>query len=545
MAEEEDREPLEALTIYLAKPGCEKPSDSIEEMAALKTFAVSDEEGALGTLYVQTRRAKPPKWGRFFAPQIRAADLGHVSSTAALFHVVVDRRAFLLSFGQGRHLLRAESYEERFGLRVTLNSIDPERVRSIDKHTLDTIGRHTRVQASKEATAGEFGLDIEQDLLRAITGRPNDPSLGQTLSGLDSLHVIARASLDTLKPLLSRYLAQFGKDTYKANFPWVDHIAEIKDSVTKERLDARMVDTVAGGRSDKCWLAVPEPIEWASIAGFRYGPGRKHGIVNDIRFESLLRDCALDASKVTVDFLKRHRVMAVDGDGSQRYGWPLYKCVYCEIEDATDTFLLSGGHWYKVASDFVAQVNASYRGIPRYEVELPAYADGSESEYSARVAKGDADAFTLMDRKLISIGGGHSSVEFCDLFTRERDLIHIKRYGGSGLLSHLFAQGVISGQLFVSDAAFRKAVNERLPPAFKLRDMQSRPDARTFRVVFAIISAETGSSLTIPFFSRLNARHAVQAMESYGYRVALAKIRVQDAVTKTRKYPKAKRRKAA
>ena len=540
-----DKERLESLTIYLAKEGLEKPSDTIAEIGALKKFALSDDEGSLGTLYVQTRSSKPPKWGQFFAPQVRATDLGRVSSTAALLHIVVDGRAFLLAFGQGRHLLEPDSYEERFGLRVTLNSIGADRVRSIDKHTLDTIGRHTRVQASKEATAGEFGLDIEQDLLRAITGTPNDASLGNTLSGLDSLHVIARVTLDTLRSLLSKYLVQFGKDTYKANFPWVDHITDVKDSILKESLDDRMLTAVGGGSSDKCWLAVPEPIEWASIAGFRYGNGAKHAVVHDIHFASFLTGNGMTADELTIKFLKQHRVTAVDGDGSQRYGWSVYRCVYCEVEDGDNTYLLSGGHWYKVASDFVAQVNAFYRRIPHYGVDLPVFGDDSEETYSKRVAKDGGKTFALMDRRLISIGGGHSRVEFCDLFSRDNDLIHIKRYGGSGLLSHLFAQGVVSGRLFVSDAAFRKAVNELLPPSHKLADFRPRPDASAFRIVFAVVSTETGKTLTLPFFSRLNARHAVQAMEGYGYRVEMAKIPVDELVAKTKKFTKPKRKKAA
>src|SRR2546425_6910223 len=35
---------------------------------------------------------------------------------------------------------------------------------------------------------------------------------------------------------------------------------------------------------------------------------------------------------------------------------------------------------------------------------------------------------------------GYSRVEFCDLYTDSQDIIHIKRYGGSSVLSHLFAR---------------------------------------------------------------------------------------------------------
>jgi len=103
----------------------------------------------------------------------------------------------------------------------------------------------------------------------------------------------------------------------------------------------------------------------------------------------------------------------------------------------------------------------------------------------------------------------------------------------------------VSGQLFVSDVTFRKSVNALLPASYKLADFRPRPDASAFRIVFAIVSAEKGKTLTLPFFSRLNARHAVQAMQGYGYRVELTKIRVDDAVAKMKKFTKPKRKKAA
>ena len=42
--------------------------------------------------------------------------------------------------------------------------------------------------------------------------------------------------------------------------------------------------------------------------------------------------------------------------------------------------------------------------------------------------------------------------------------------------------------------------------------------------------------VTIPFFSRLNLRAAVRRLEGYGYRVALAKIQVNEARSKKKRY---------
>lgn len=211
--------PLEGLTIYLAKKGLEKPEAAIKDIAHLRAYSIADGRSSLGTLYVAIRSSKPPRWGDFFQPQVKPSDLGRVSSTAAVFHIVIDGRALLLAFGQGRHLINSDSFEERFGLLVTLNSIGEDRVRSIDKQTLDTIGRHTRVQTSREASPSEFGVDIEQDLLRAITGTPLDPKLGKTLGGLDSLHTIARVNLDRCRRFFRSISSSLPRIPTKLRFP--------------------------------------------------------------------------------------------------------------------------------------------------------------------------------------------------------------------------------------------------------------------------------------------------------------------------------------
>jgi uncharacterized protein (TIGR04141 family) len=195
-----------------------------------------------------------------------------------------------------------------------------------------------------------------------------------------------------------------------------------------------------------------------------------------------------------------------------------------------------------VASDFVSQVNAYYRDVPRLQTGLPDYDDDSEEAYNERVAADSTQQYALMDRKIIMVGGGYSKVEFCDLLSQGKDLIHVKRYGGSGVLSHLFMQGVVSGQLFASDADSRESVNEFLPASHKLQDIKARPDLTPYRVVFAIVSSEAGTDLTLPFFSRLSLRHALLTLQGYGYQAVLAKIHVADGRSMTKKFTRPKRK---
>ena len=94
------------------------------------------------------------------------------------------------------------------------------------------------------------------------------------------------------------------------------------------------------------------------------------------------------------------------------------------------------------------------------------------------------------------------------------------------MLSHLFAQGTNSGELFQTQADFRASVNKLLPKTHPFADSSTLPAYEEYQVVFAVVSDSTGDKLAIPFFARLNLRSAIRRLSGYGYRVAIAKIAV-------------------
>lgn len=270
-------------------------------------------------------------------------------------------------------------------------------------------------------------------------------------------------------------------------------------------------------------MAIPEVISWDNVGGFRF-PASKGPRVeyHDIHLEHFLE--TVDGTAISEDLLHSRLVECVDADGAALKRWRVHKCLYCELDYKGASYLLSGGCWYRVRSDFVSQINTAVAAIPDYDITLPEYDDDSEEDYIKRWAKADA-TLALMDQKNIMHGGGASKIEFCDIITASKDLLHIKRYGQSAALSHLFAQGLTSGELFQTDPDFRRKLNDKLPVAHQLADPTKRPSQGEYRVIFAIVSDRPGA-LKLPFFSKLNLKHAVRRLEGYGFRIAKAKIDV-------------------
>lgn len=528
----QDEPALRQLSIFLLKEAVQSAEDALRTDATVGECSPLDGGKQVGRLFIDRRPSKPPGWARFFDGYFDTRDRGRVKSTAGALFIEVRDRLFAVTFGHGRYLLKPECYEERFGLLVALNSVEPDSLRSIDKRSFNALLTHSRVESSKMATALEFGVDIDQDLLRALTGIPSDIAIGQRMSGIDALSVQARIDLARLPALLEQYLQKFSSIAYKTHFAWVDRISEVKRPSKVDQLNDTLVQKITSREFDRCWLSVPVPLSWDRVSGFKYSRGHKAPEHTDIHFETFLGSIR-NPDNVTLDTLKTHSVFCVDDQGMIIEQWPVYRCTYCEIEADVDVYLLNGGKWYRVTRDFVQEVNRFFDDVPRYEIALPEYCDGSEGDYNSRVAAADADTYALMDAKQIIIGGGRSSVEFCDLYTRTRDLLHIKRYGGSGVLSHLFAQGLISAELFKTEPKFRALVDEKLPISHRTGD--GEVDASQFRVVFAVVSDVPGE-LKLPFFSRLNLRHTAKRLMTIGYRIALAKIEVDQKYKVRKKY---------
>lgn len=506
------------------------PLSSIKHDLTIKPYTVRA-EGRTYDLFVRRRPPKLPKWTDFFTDYLDISIFGDVRTSAAILLVPIGTRLIALTFGNGRYMLIDECWEERFGLKVVLNSIGEGRLRSIDKQTFDAIPKHSREQASRDASPFDFSLDVERDLLRAVTGALDDVSLGKLLTGMDALKTNIQTDLGHIEEPLTRYLAKYQDATYKATFPWVDYLSDVRSKETTDLLDLFLIDRLHTKDFERCWLAAPALVDWSSVRGFRYSFSHREPEHYDIHLETFLNSVH---GPIDRDLLSRRKIYCIGDDDQTKDEWSVYRCLYCEIDHGDESFLLSGGKWYQVARSFVDEVNRSFDRIPRIELTLPEYDDDSEGLFLVRAAAGD-EFYAHMDQKFIYRGPAGSKVEFCDLFTTDNDLVHVKRYGDSSVLSHLFSQGLVSGELFVVDPEFRREVQDLLPATHKENIPLDRPSPNKFRVVFAIIS-KSPKPLSLPFFSRLSLRHATRRLEGFGYRVAIAKIPVAELRGKLKKY---------
>lgn len=510
-----------SLTIYLLKSGLDE-AKYLKALHAVHKHTVKFSDSLNGDLFLLPAKESQPKWLSLFATSVTDLPTILTRNASALLVVALAKRTFALSFGYGRKLLAPGAWEEDFGLKVTLNSVDKQRIRSVDRTSFDAIGQHGRIQASREADIKEFGLDLEQDMLRAVTGKPTDQTLGKQLTGKDALHVTLPIKIQDLPTLLERYLEQYGKDTYKKEFPWLDQISEVRDPNLIAELNGFLIQRIQDKDFTRLWLSIPEIIDWMAIEGFKYKSVGSSSPHEDVHIKNFVEEAKPRSGQYSVEFLKRNEIYAVGADGTPMDDWPVYRCIYFEVDHQGETFLLSNAKWYRVGSNFLTRINTFYDGIPKTAFALPDYKDKSETVYNERVAKELPQDFALMDEKTILCDPPYGKVEFCDLYRKGKSVVHIKRYAGaSAPLSHLFSQAVVSGILFKKDSDFRVEANDLLPEGFK--SVVDEPAPGEYEVVLGIVSASK-KPLVLPFFSRVNLKNTFERLEDLGYSVSLLKI---------------------
>lgn len=522
-----EQKPTNHLSIYLIKESVTEPDKIIENIDSVSKVSIDQ----WSTLYFENSGNYTPKWmSSFFGESIteelkQSVFSAYVSAVLLLKVNVNDQdRIVAITFGLGGwHMLVAGCFEERFGLMSTLNMIDSNTLRSIEKNNL-SLGpkqKQSKEQVSQEGQISDFGIDIEQDLVRSVSGKCIDEKLGTSITGKDSLHVSVKADVSSVRKLAEEYVKAYESDTYKSNYSWIDYVAEVRDKILISDLETKLNEALESG-NEKIWLAVPDVIEWSDVKGFCF-QGDRGTLHTDLYLKNLRELFEKQDTDLNVENLKSIKAFAIGASTEKPIAtWRVFNCVYAEITDGDENklYMLSNGKWFSVDKDFVTQVNRSYSesltdpviGVLCNQLE-------NEEEYNIRVS--EEEGILCLDRKLVSHGGGHSKIEFCDLFDREnKTLIHVKKYGGSSVLSHLFNQGLVASELLLSDDQFREKLNGILP-----RDAQfsAAPIASEYQVVFAVISGSS-SDLNIPFFSKVSLKNTKKRLELLGYKVKLHKI---------------------
>lgn len=539
-----------------------KPVTDYDQAVDLKrwgeriTDAFETTEPVPAKLYVVAGANRPPDWLALlrdgFGEEVRV-DRAPAPGALLLVRQARRRRTHYLAFafGIGRYLLRDDAYARNFGLRVALNAVfegdegredfDPLRLRNVIARRVAANTMRFQGQASQRAALEEFDVDLERDLLHGVTGEPVDTKFwGSRISGSDAAHLNVPIRFAALPRLCGRLLDGHIKTDYQARFSWIDDVSRLQDPDRIEQLESLVVELLRSQNIDAVSLTVPELVEWHRIHRFRLPYERRPEVRRpELRLADYLtvlhREQRLEG--LSVGHLRSQRIDALDGDGNLAYSWTVWRCMSGEIEYEGRIYVLDDGDFFEVSRDYLDGLHRFLTSaVPPSSLTLPA-ADAlwDEAAYNERAAA--SDGLLLLDRRTVKVDRSTTAVEVCDILSSDRHLVHVKRKLGSSLLSHLFAQGLVSADLLLTNEAFRRGARDRIaeavsadPKTVELEDFEffdeAALDPTRFEIVYAIVADWRGDDLVarLPFFSKVNLRRCVEELRRRRFSVTHLRI---------------------
>lgn len=497
------------LTVYRLQSHIQTPSEALRSPARATRTPLSTDGVPLGELWYQRSKTTHPPWVALLDPlsdqDLRGALSG--STYGAVWFIYVGGVLYALTFGPAGHqMLERTAIEHRFGLRTTLNAVDPKRLRHMERRVFDEVHRVVDEQAARDATTFNFGVDTLRDLVRAVSGSSTSED-NTFLAGATSLRAWRATTPSEVPTWLTSIDALWQSDAYKTGeFAWIENFSQVTDPSLRtalvEELDMRLADPGSEGLS----LALPEGERPIDHQGFSFGRRKeRHRLLR-------LDQAAQDLKGLSWKKLKARKLNVHHADG-RREPFPLHRCLTAELQLHDAHWVLELGEWYRVRSDLIASMDAD---LARWQTaDLPAYdGDVHTRENDWCVACAEELGMEVTDKKLIYVHKG--KLEFCDLYDGT-NLVFAKRFHSSQSVSHLFTQVRGTTQLWTGwEPDFRVAVNDMLPEGLRLEDAKARPAPGAYRLVLAILERET----PLPLLTRINLWRLLGELEKEGYEVA-------------------------
>lgn len=506
-----------SFSIYLLKSGVDVAS-ALSADTKLTPCAAASNLPANATMFILDSLPTTPWWKGYFGVE---QELTQVHKGAIAFLPVRDRW-FALTFGHVAHNLKDGCYEYDFGLRVTLNCVDPLEVRSTD--TLEPgVSRRQRTQLPTGSDLTFFDIDKDSSILRGLTGKVKAEYADyfKYATGASSLHISTDAPAAGITAICEKLLEVYAKDDYKATFPNIRAIEPVRDPQVVARLEGKLLDSLRAKEASLS-LTVPDLINYHEGLCSSFGGAGRSLLYDDVAmpyYHEYLEERGVSLESVDIKMLKRHELRLCNEDGDARESFGVYKCLIFDtvLDAAGPTYHLCDGHWYAVDRDYVTKLKADLD--PHFvATTLMPYDHDDEGEYNEAVGEESA-AHICLDRTSVA-PTGQTAVEPCDLYSVEGGMAvhtHVKVSTRSQQLSHLFNQGANAVELIRSDLAAKAKLTALLRERLNGRDEHTylaplEDDKHCVAYVIATHKPADRRSDNLPLFSRVSLRRCIRLL---------------------------------
>lgn len=467
-----------------------------------------------GIMYYGQNQTIAPWWKAYWGinQELKQSYVG------AIVFLPVNDRWFAITFGTSYHCLKEKSYEYDFGIRTTLNSLDPEKIKSTDLLIPETAKRQ-RIQIPNASNLTYFDFNKDESIVKKLTGAVKEEyaDLIRNATGSSNLRFATACEPNELIDLCSRLLDIYSRRDYEETFPDLQNITPIKDPDLIVSLEAKLLD---GYRecSPNLTLAIPEIIDYSTNFKIKYrGASRLSDEFDDVyigNYRNYLNERNIEVNDASI--FNKHTLNVFDENRQSLRSYSIYRSLLFDCVLNDKTYHLCEGAWYEINSDFIAKLKAELDPIfiDSHDVlcECNQKYEGDYNENASNIAPVELEVCCL-DKKSIA-PHGQKPVEPCDIIALNGgkvEFIHNKISTRSSLLSHLFNQGVNSAILLIQSEEAKNRLND-LIESDRMRDCINHDK---FHVTYGIISNKSRDmkSDSLPIFSRISLLRCVRNLK--------------------------------
>ncbi len=519
-------------SIYLIKKNFIKNNNFLQDIENCHHYSVPIPGNTNADVYLKIVPSKHHSWSRLLPSELSGInwDKLKTSSLYGLLLIELKGWVFALASGFGRYLLHPFSIENRFGFKVVLNSIDPQTIQQLQKITLSENPKNSIEQVSKGVNLNQFGVDGFTDLISRVKGKSKIENLGLSLDGEDALKISVDHELNQLPELLDECRKYYDLVEYKKYFPEIDNLAQVKDKEQKfilnkeleTLLNKEIEATIAGSElSGDIWASIPEIILDDEFDCFTYKKSMEALRFYDIELKDLISEQYLKKEKtkkreISISSLRNDQIYIRKANGTTYPKWRALNCINATIGIGNEQFFFIEGKWFRASISYVESLDKKIKGIPPSNFQFKNWPQQlAEGKYLKTNPLISDQKYIVLDTKNINIEG-QSAIEPCDIITESKQMIHLKRYGSSKVLGHLFNQGYVSGDLLINSVEYKKKLNEKVADDFKIHDI----DPADFTIAY-VIGTKHPESQNFPLFSKITLTKAYDQLRKKGFNVTL------------------------
>lgn len=532
----------------------------------------------LGPLFLLNYQPKTPKWVNDLASlfDIRDSDQRTIQLQGGLIVVEAAKRVFAACFGHGHILLDLNRIEENFGHHISMNLVSKKLLSELVISTPGERSTSRLIQAAKPMSALDFEIHQAQDLLRQVSGKSEDTTIADRVSGTAGLRLATKVTAGELPQLCAKLIEHFLVPNPE-RLGIMTQIESVTNPLEIEKLEEVLTDRIKNGQTDQMFFFPPEIVDWTEHVFSVSGEKKSYefaGLDSPELWSTLKGKTELKAL-----LCKKYKLNAVSiTDEAPNRSWSLYRCISAEITHDNKIFVFFQGRFFAVNQAFADAVEKRYNvavskapaiSTP-YRYKLVGNKKGKtpkgphelqfNSELRESIQCPTVDAH-LLDQLNIHYGD-LSSVEFCDVVEAKAGkawLYHTKIIlGGYGSISHACRQAIGSLQIYLTRTRFRenlknaleqclseggdylkkdvtyKRIESKIAP-FLTEDPRQTPNRGSLNLVLLLVNLnrlDENDRTALPFFAKLSICDAIDRAEAMGVEMSVAFAGIEEITEK-------------